>query len=49
MNAYTDIQSMSANGNIIIADGDKIWISFANLDGVQDINIKHFSLRIHRI
>ena len=46
---YTDIQSMSVNGNIVIADGDKLWISFANLDGVQDINIKHLSVRINRI
>jgi hypothetical protein len=43
------LASVSANGNIEVSDGDRIWLSGKNTTDTTDYTVKHFSLHLHRI
>jgi hypothetical protein len=43
------VGNLAASGNISVVAGDKIWVTFMNLSGTEDIVIKHGNLNLHKL
>jgi hypothetical protein len=43
------VDTLAATGPIQALAGDKIWLSFANLTGTQDLVVTHMNLNMHKV
>jgi hypothetical protein len=43
------LANMSSSGNIVVADGDIIWLSGKNITDTTDYTIKNMNLHVHKI